>query len=100
MLVPIHVHVHIHLYMNIHMQLLDHVGVVEELLQDGELYVRYPNNSLLPVSPQGANKVSVVSQFVVIISITTELNEQYIYMLHVYVSLHRLIFRFFTAVMW
>ena len=84
MLVPIHVHVHIHLYMNIHMQLLDHVGVVEELLQDGELYVRYPNNSLLPVSPQGANKV----------------NAQYMYMLHVYVSLHRLMFRFFTVVMW
>ena len=100
MFVLMHVHVHIHLYMNIHMQLLDHVGVVEELLQDGELYVRYPNNSLLPVSPQGANKVSVISQFVVIIGITTELNELYMYMLHVYVSLRRLMFRFFTAVMW
>ena len=47
--------------MYILMQLLDHVGVVEELLPNGELYVRYPNNSLLPVSPQGANKVSAVS---------------------------------------
>ena len=42
------------------MQLLDHVGVIEELLQNGDLYVRYPNNSLLPVSPQGANKVGAV----------------------------------------
>ena len=34
---------------------------MEELLPNGELHVRYPNNSLLPVSPQGANKVSAVS---------------------------------------
>ena len=58
------------LYQHVDMQLLDHVGVVEELLQDGDLYVRYPNNSLLPVSPQGANKVSIVSQMKVIVTST------------------------------
>lgn len=37
--------------------MLDHVGTVNSLMENGDLLVRYPNNSLLPVSPQAAKKV-------------------------------------------
>ena len=37
--------------------MLDNVGTVNSLLEDGDLLVRYPNNTLLPVNTQAANKV-------------------------------------------
>ena len=39
--------------------MLDHVGTVNSLMEDGDLLVRYPSNTLLPVNPQAAKKVYV-----------------------------------------
>ena len=39
------------------LQMLDHVGTVNSLLENGDLLVRYPSNTLLPVNPQAAKKV-------------------------------------------
>lgn len=41
-------------------QMLDHVGTVNSLMENGDLLVRYPNNSLLPVNPQAAKKVYTI----------------------------------------
>ena len=40
-----------------HTQMLDHVGTVNVLLENGELLVRYPGNSLVQVNPAAAKKV-------------------------------------------
>ena len=39
------------------LQMLDHVGTVNSLLENGDLLVRYPSNTLLPVNPQAAKRV-------------------------------------------
>jgi E3 ubiquitin-protein ligase mind-bomb len=39
--------------------MLDHVGTVNVLLENGELLVRYPGNSLVQVNPAAAKKVDV-----------------------------------------
>ena len=43
--------------MDTHTQMLDHVGTVNVLLENGELLVRYPGNSLVQVNPAAAKKV-------------------------------------------
>ena len=43
--------------MDYHTQMLDHVGTVNVLLENGELLVRYPGNSLVQVNPAAAKKV-------------------------------------------
>ena len=51
------------------LQMLDHVGTVNSLLENGDLLVRYPSNTLLPVNPQAAKRVGGTLCIIVLVDI-------------------------------
>ena len=41
------------------LQLVDNVGMVNTVLESGDLLIRYPNNSVLVFNPEAVTKVSM-----------------------------------------